>query len=240
VRIFTNLAQDLGRLFARGAWKIWYILIAATLIQVAFWYLATPGPGLIGFEPRDLKTAIASVGWSVLLLWFVPRTLTGPLGLTRRHLGLAFGDFRGGLLIVFIGGALAVLLTGLASTDTALQATYPWPGSWVGNSLSTLLTWAGLYILYYASFEFFYRGFLLRALEKTLGLLPAIWIQAFAATMVHFGKPFTETVSAFPASLIFALIAVRTKSLFYPVALHFIVGISTDIFSLARQGQLFP
>ena len=240
MQIFRDLAQDLSQLFPRNSSKLWYTLLAAILLQIAFWYLATPGPNLISFEPRNFRSAITSVAWSILLLWFVPKILTGPLGLTRKRLGLALGDYQAGSIIVFFGGGLALVLMRLASADPAIQATYPWPGSSAGSSLQALVIWAGFYILYYASFEFFYRGFLLRTLERALGLIPAIWLQAFAATVVHFGKPFAETIAAFPASLLFAVIAVRTKSLFYPVALHFIVGISIDIFSLDRKGQLFP
>ena len=240
MQIFKDLAQDVRDLFPHDSWKIWCTLLTAILLQIAFWHLATPGPNLIGFEPQGFRAAISSVGWSVLLLWFVPIMLIKPLGLTRKGLGLTFGDYKAGLPIIFYGGSLAVVAMGLASADPAIQTIYPWPGSSAGSSMQALIKWAGFYVLYYASFEFFYRGFLLRTLQKALGLMPAVWIQAFAATLIHLGKPFAETVAAFPASLLFALIAVRTKSLFYPIALHFIIGISIDIFSLARKGQLFP
>ena len=65
-------------------------------------------------------------------------------------------------------------------------------------------------------------------------------MQAFAATAVHFGKPLPETLAALPGSLLFGLMAVRARSIVWPALIHFVVGASTDVFSLYHQGQLFP
>lgn len=238
--VLGRLARDLADLFGRRDWSLWYLLTSAVLIQLGFWYLSTPGPTLLANQPRGILTAVLGIGWAIALFWIVPAALSAPLGLTRERLGLVVGDARFGLATVGLGGALAVPLIAIATVDPTLRATYPWPGSWAGQSPGNLVVWAGLYLLYYASFEFFYRGYLLRSLESILGLAPAIWIQALAATLIHAGKPFSEALAAFPASLIFALLAVRSRSLFYPIALHFLIGLSTDLFSLARQGLLFP
>ena len=50
----------------------------------------------------------------------------------------------------------------------------------------------------------------------------------------------TEAFAALLAGFLFAVLAVRSRSLLYPIILHLVIGLSTDVFSLAYQGLLFP
>lgn len=126
----------------------------------------------------------------------------------------------------------------IGSANIAVQNTYPWAGAWVGDSLINLLTWAILYTSYYIAFEFFYRGFILKGFAAEIGLARAMWLQVMLSVMIHLGKPPAETLAAIPAGFGFGFLALKTKSLLYPIILHLIIGISTDIFSLLRQGLL--
>jgi membrane protease YdiL (CAAX protease family) len=91
-----------------------------------------------------------------------------------------------------------------------------------------------LYLLYYTGFEFHYRGFLLLGLREHLGAAPANLLQAGLATLVHLGKPHVELVAVIPASLLFGWIALRTRSIWYAVAIHWVVGVALDYCLLAR------
>ncbi len=124
----------------------------------------------------------------------------------------------------------------IGSANLDVQNTYPWAGPWVGSSLTTLLIWIVLYAFYYLSFEFFYRGFILKGFAKEMSLTQAMWLQVMLSVMIHLGKPSAETIAAIPAGFGFGLLALKTHSLLYPILLHLIIGISTDIFSLLRQG----
>ena len=81
---------------------------------------------------------------------------------------------------------------------------------------------------------------MLRVIEPVWGLSAAIWTQTLASTLIHLGKPPAETFAALFAGLLFAVLAVRGRSLLYPIVLHLVIGISTDVFVLAQQGLLFP
>ena len=109
--------------------------------------------------------------------------------------------------------------------------------------------------LYYLPWEFFFRGFLLlpmaRELEERAGdprsedrtapggsgsgggfpaLMAAIVaFQTIPSTLLHFGHPFAELLSAIPAGLFFGWLAYRTRSIFPGLLLHFLVGMGTDI-----------
>jgi len=237
---FGQLLSDARDLFPRGNAAVWMALGAAVLLQIAFWYYGSPGPTLLKAAPRSLETAIFAVGWAVVLLILVPLVIWWGLGRPVLALGLRLGDWRLGLPVAVAVALASTPALWLVSDWQIFRTTYPWSGSFPGASLGNLVAWAIIYVVYYAAFELFYRGFLLRLSEPLLGLRAAIWLQAVCATMVHLGKPWPEAVLALPASLLLGLIAVRTGSLVWPVLLHFAIGMMTDVASLSRQGWLLP
>ncbi len=232
-----TLLVDFGRLFAKPGKLIIYLLVMV-LVEIGYWYLGSPGPELSG-APRTLSTAANNIFWAVLLLLAIPAALLRvfddwPSGLTWR-----WGDRRFGLPATIVSAIVAVVLMYFGAQNPAIQATYPWVGRWAGLSIFNFIGWAALYSLYYLSFEFFYRGFMLRMLEPKWGLVSAIWVQTLASVLIHLGKPLAEVLAALPAGLIFAVLAVRGRSLLWPTLLHLVIGLSTDFFSLYFQGQLF-
>jgi len=230
---------DFAGLFGLENARTWFLVAAATVLQVAFWYLSTPGPGLVSFAPRVPATAVEGIGFAVATLFLAPALLHILTGGSLRELGLQVGDRRFGLAAVAVCGPVGVLLMVLSSGQgSGLQDAYPWAGSAIGASVSTLLVWAALYAFYYLAFEFFFRGFLLKTLAQVAGTNLALWLQALAATLVHLGKPLPEVIAALPASLLFGVIAVRSRSILYPALLHLLIGLALDVAILARQGAL--
>lgn len=233
------LLGDLAALFPRSGARAWFLLAAAAVLQVAFWYLATPGPQVLSFAPRALDTAVVGITWSLVTLLAVPALLYTATGGSLREMGLTRGDRRFGWPATLVCSLIAVPVVALAAAGSPdLAANYPWAGPEVGQSIGSLLGWAALYALYYLAFEAFYRGFLLRALEAPFGTSWAVWLQAFAATLVHLGKPLPEVLAALPASLLFGVLAVRSRSVVYPAVLHLVIGLTLDVVLLARAGEL--
>ncbi len=230
---------DLAQLFDRKHARLWFLLTAAILLQAGFWYVASPGPALMAFQPRTLLTGVTTVAWSLVFLLAVPMLLLVIVGVDLRHVGLRIGNARFGLAAALAGAVIAVPLMYVGSFDKGLEATYPWAGAWVGRSLGTVVAWALIYGLYYVAFEFFYRGFLQRIVADAWGAPQGIWVQTLAATLVHLGKPMTELIAALPASLIFGALALRSRSVLYSTIIHLVIGVSTDLFVLYHQGLLF-
>ena len=230
---------DLAQLFDRKHARLWFLLTAAILLQAGFWYVASPGPALMAFQPRTLLTGVTTVAWSLVFLLAVPMLLLLIVGIDLKHVGFRLGDVRFGLSAALAGVVIAVPLMYVGSFDKGLEATYPWAGAWVGRSLGTVVAWALIYGLYYIAFEFFYRGFLQRIVADAWGAPQGIWVQTLAATLVHLGKPMTELIAALPASLIFGALALRSRSVLYSTIIHLAIGVSTDLFVLYHQGLLF-
>lgn len=216
-------------------------LALALVVQALFWTLATPGPALAG-APRTIGAASWAVGWTVALLLLVPATwLTWRRAWPPSLRGAwGRGDARFAAPATALLAALLILGMAFGTRLPEVQATYPWPGDWPGRSLAHLLAWAALYAAYYVAFEWFYRGFLLRTLEPAWGLAPAIWLQTAASTLVHLGKPLPEVLGAIPFGLLAGVLAVRGRSLWWPILLHLALGLATDVGSLVRQGWWLP
>lgn len=236
----TPLLRDLWALLRPA--KLALLLGVALLAQVAYWYLGSPGPQLLGGPgqlQRSLQTALPAILWALLLFLAVPIGFLWLTGDSLRRVGVGLGDAAFGMKLLLVALPLAGMALSVGSLFPEVQATYPWAGDWPGRSPLHLLAWTGLYALYYLAYEFFYRGFLLRGLEPYWGLPTAIWVQTLASTLLHLGKPAAETLGAIPMGLAFAAVTVRSRSLLWPVLLHLLIGALTDTFSLWRQGLLF-
>ena len=235
----TLLFRDLFALLR--PYKLTLFLGVAVLVQVAYWYLGSPGPRLLADTAqiqRSLGAALPAILWAAVFLFALPAAFLLLTGDSLRRMGLQLGDTDFGSRLVLIALPIATGVLFVGSSFPELQATYPWAGAWPGRSSLHLLAWSGLYALYYLAYEFFYRGFVLRGLEPYWGLEAAIWVQTLASTLLHLGKPVAETLGAIPMGLVFALVAVRSRSLLWPFLLHLAIGLLTDIFSLWRQGWL--
>lgn len=90
--------------------------------------------------------------------------------------------------------------------------------------------WAS-YGLYMFCWEFFFRGYLLFGLAKTIKW-PAVIVQAIPFALLHLGKPASEVIMSFPAGIILGILALRAKSFVPAFALHWAASIAFDILVL--------
>jgi len=190
--------------------------------------------GLRGRGGQDVYAVIYEYLAAFLVLFCIPALLVkAGFKKSLREFGLQHGDAREGLRLTAV--ALPVLLAAvyLGSADPAVQAEYPQAKSTMGH-LAPFLIVEGFYLIYYLGWEFFFRGFMLFGLEQHYGALTAILIQTIPSAIVHIGKPFPEAFAAIFAGLIFGYVAVRSRSVFYPLLLHAAVGIGTDVFVMMR------
>ncbi len=218
---------------------VWALALSPPLL-VLNWYFARPDQvGLLGRldawsvvsgPPLDARLAFLL---SFALLGVIPALATPSIfGRSPRALGLGLGDLRQGLVLLAIGLPVAVLAGYLSADPTgALGATYPL-GTDVTTAPGSFLPYAALYGVYYLGFEYHFRGFLLLGLAGRLGPVAANLLQAGLVTLVHVGKPGIELAAAFPASLIFGWVTLRTGSIWYALLIHAAVGWSLDWFLL--------
>lgn len=120
----------------------------------------------------------------------------------------------------------------LFSQTETFYRTYPLY-KWSNRSLFDLGAWEGLYALQFLSLEFFFRGFMLRGLAPAMGS-KAIFVMIVPYCMVHFGKPFPETIVAIGAGIVLGTVAMRTGSIWGGVLVHLGVAFTMDALALGH------
>jgi membrane protease YdiL (CAAX protease family) len=185
---------------------------------------------------QDFYSTIYEYLTAFLLMFWVPYFVVKIIFKQKLcDFGFQTGNVRFGIRFVLICIPILIWSAYVGSANSAMQAEYPLAKSTMGH-LDLFLTVESFYLLYYLSWEFFFRGFMLFGLEKRFGSLAAILIQTIPSAIVHIGKPASESFGAIFAGLVFGYLAIRTRSIYYPLILHAVVGISTDIFVTMRMG----
>lgn len=172
---------------------------------------------------------------ALLLLGAVPALAAWlALGKGLGQQGVALGDWRFGLKALGVGIVVLTPLLYVGSFDPAIQREYPLT-KLAGCGWDLFLLWELTYLLYYIAWEYFFRGFNLFLLEERWGATAAILYQVVPSTLLHIGKPQSEMAAAIVGGLLFGALALRTRSMLYPLLLHWYVGACTDFFSILNH-----
>ncbi len=149
-------------------------------------------------------------------------------------LGLTFGRYRTGLLVVAAAVPLVALADLVVARDRTMADFYPFskqacasPGRFAGYE-------ALYFLLYYSAWEFTFRGVLFFPPVRVAGLWPAIAVQTALSTLLHIGHPDTEIRGALVGGILMGLLANATGSFLYPLLIHAGLGISHDIVQYRR------
>ena len=217
----------------------------------------------VGGLPGDLPGYWARFALSFLLMGVAPALLALAFRERPADLGVNFRTpvlrkawyWALVLLCVFVGA--------FGATDPGLGSFYPYSRDLIGRVSEHGLGpffghYAAYFFLYYVPWEFFFRGFLLfpfliaaerllgdkrqtgadsdRGAEKARGMVFAavIFFQTIPSTMIHFGHPLSELVSAVAAGLAFGLLAWKTRSILPGLFLHAAMGLGTDLFIVCK------
>lgn len=238
----------------------WFVLGTTAVSMTLFWYFGRSDGyrEIFGAPPMDHDTFwplvpfmyFASMG--TLLRLVIPFILARVvLGRRPRELGLP-PLFRAGAVerhdavpgVPYIYLALFVAMAPvlwLAAQGAAFQAKYPLAhdivdpngGIWIGH----LLVYEAFYFLVFLSGESFWRGFIAFGCEKDLGLYGLAFMCVPYVTG-HFGKPFSETLGAIAAGTTLGFLALRHRSVWWGVALHYSIALSMDLLSIMNNGYV--
>lgn len=146
--------------------------------------------------------------------------------------GFSPGDYRSGLKISLFFILVMLPLVWFASAMPEFSAKYPHLQPAKTNWSMFFIFEIGM-ILYMISWEFTWRGFMLFGLEEKFGYY-AVLIQMIPFLILHNGKPVLETFGAIPGGIALGILALRTRSFYYCVFVHFGVMFSIDLISTLR------
>jgi membrane protease YdiL (CAAX protease family) len=234
------------RALADKAWHaepIVVLLVAVTSLALLNFLSTAPVLAWLLSLPDDSSIAVewASAFWvgcRVLCYFLIPLFTLCLLRRRPRDFGLRLRNTSRHLSLYLALALLMVPVVVVCSWSVAFQRYYPFH-DYAGESLQGLVFWESLYATQFIALEFFYRGFLLFTLERYIGVY-SIFVMVIPYCMVHFGKPFVETLAAIPAGVILGTLALRTRSIWPGALLHITVGWSMDLLSLWQRGLLAP
>jgi membrane protease YdiL (CAAX protease family) len=90
------------------------------------------------------------------------------------------------------------------------------------------------YGMYMFCWEYFFRGYLLLGLFRSIKWW-AIIPQAVAFGLLHYGKPTTEIIASFGAGIILGVMAVYAKSFVPGFVLHWTAALTFDFLVVAGR-----
>ncbi len=183
------------------------------------------------------------VGWRLLTFLIIPLFVVLLLpGESLRDYGLSLKGAARHLWIYGVLLAIVLPAVVVVSYTPSFKGHYPFP--WSGLQLaspvpgSQFLAWELMYAAQFFALEFFFRGFILNALRRSMGAY-SIFAMVVPYCMIHFGKPLPETLGAIGAGLVLGTLALGTRSIWCGFLVHVSVAWSMDIAALLQKGA-FP
>jgi membrane protease YdiL (CAAX protease family) len=228
---------DLRSLVGRDTARPTVILIASALMPALHRYFGSLEaarrffPGCDGLTASFFMFSTAFVLFGVIPLLVVIRIFDED----PRDFGLQIGDWRTGLrLNGILIPLIAVALLYPASLNAEIRSMYPFAPEAGRSAGGFFMLQAPRGVLFYTAWEFFYRGFMLFGLRRYVGDWLAICIQTIPQCLWHIGMPTGEILLSIAGGILFGIMALRTRSILWPMLLHFSIGVFLDLFIVLR------
>ncbi len=237
---FKNEISALLKKLAELDKKIVTIFIStAILLALSFHFASTKyfhDSSLSELVPDKLADLYSNLYWfgaDILLLFVIPvLIIIFYFKENVKSYGLIPGNIKSGLTVSFVVILFMAVLLWFISASEEFSRSYPSLKSAKDLSLQFLVYEFALF-LYIIAWEFIWRGYMLFGLEKKFGYY-AVFIQMIPFVLTHAGKPFLEILGAIPGGIFLGLLALRTRSMFYGVIIHFFVMLFIDLLSILR------
>ena len=210
------------------------ILLSAPVLLTVYRYHAYPGFftadfdfGLAADQNLRINQFIRFFG-----LFFVLPAVYIKFAMHRslKDFGFGLGDIKTGMKTLLFLVPVIFIAIYFAAGMPDVRSEYPLAKSLLHDQNHLLFYEIGYVVFYYIAWEFYFRGFLLFGLKDRFGAFNAILIQTISSCLVHIGKPEGEIIGSIIVGIIFGIIALRTKSIWYVFILHALIGVLTDLF----------
>jgi uncharacterized protein len=168
----------------------------------------------------------------ILIIKFVLKDKVSDYGLT---VGNLFKDYK--IYVLFFVIMVPVVL--FFSTTASFQSRYPFYRMYKGETLyPNFWIWQLLYFCQFIGVEFFFRGFLVHGFKKQFGYY-SVFIMTIPYCMIHFGKPFPETIAAIIAGIVLGTLSLKSRTIWMGVLIHYSVALTMDLSALWQKGYLW-
>ncbi len=226
--------------------KTWIALTYTALVMSLVYYFGKSNNGIEYFPDffkslytRDtipeysFYSKLYWVAFGITVYFIIPWIYLRCRGEKLRDYGVRLPSSYSHLWIYAVMLVIVIIIAYSASFKESFQKQYPYYKYYQEAPLFYGLFWVGRAFRFFA-LEFFFRGFLLFSLKQKMGD-SAFFVSMIPYCMLHFGKPFPETIFAIIGGIIFCWIAARTKSIWGAVVLHVALAMAMDFFSIAQK-----
>jgi len=238
VVLFTvSLGLTVAVFLRSGSNPAWLLrLLGAVGWDGAAGYLseALLGEGNVEFNRLVMFVVVTTIGFVVLPVLSITLILREPL----RDYGLRFRGTLGSWRPYAILFAISLPFLVIASFNGEFPALYPiynltpgeawWPYLWL---------WWAIYAVQFLAIEFFLRGFMVHGLKAKLGF-SAVFVMVVPYTMLHFHKPMPEALAAIIGGTVLGYLSLKTRSIWWGVALHMAIAGTMDVLALSQSGPI--
>lgn len=176
---------------------------------------------------------------SIIIFYLIIPILIIKFGFKKKlkDFGMSFNNVYKDYPIYILMLIIMLPLVYFASKTSSFQANYPIFKPKGVPLIPIFIFWQIAYFIQFVAVEFFFRGFILHGLKNRFGLY-SIFISTIPYCMVHFGKPFSETIAAILAGIVLSTFSLKSRSIVLGIIIHYSVAITMDIFALYRLGLI--
>lgn len=229
----TIALLDLRSLVRAEDLKPTTIIISASILLTLHRYFGSIefGSKLLA-QSTGLGPSVFMFATAFILLGLVPFALIRFVFHERlAAYGLQLGFARtGATLTALLLPVIAIALLYPASHTAEMQSFYPFAPEARHSARAFLALELSRGVLFYTAWEFFFRGFMLFGLCPYVGDWMAVLIQVIPQCLWHIGMPTGEILSSIAGGVLFGVIALRTRSILWPLLLHYGIGVLLDLF----------
>jgi uncharacterized protein len=210
------------------------ILLYSSFVLVAWKYAGSPEfvlqrlqPCCTLFDDPQATAAIYSFLACFVFLGVMPALIVKCFFRERlADYGVQLGDWARTVRSLLLLAPAFAIGGYIASRDPTVAAVYPINP----NACHMFGVHALTYVLFYLGWEFYFRGFMQMGLRESLGDVNALLVQVLASTLLHIGKPGTETFGAIFGGILWGILVYRTRSLLSGIVQHALLGLVLDWF----------
>ncbi|MGE5440177.1 MAG: lysostaphin resistance A-like protein [Bacteroidota bacterium] len=225
--------------------KVVIVFISVAVLQTISWYYTSGRFYQTAISESPLvspETASPEAELSRFIYWFL-----GDFGLLflipafiikfffkekLSQYGLRKGDYAFGLKASGFALVLMLVIVWFISALPSFSASYPTLSS-ARDDWNMFFLFEAALLLYMLAWEFIWRGFMLFGLEEKFNYYTVL-VQMLPFVILHNGKPVLETFGAILGALMLGVLALRTRSLYYGIIIHFSTLFSIDVISILR------